>query len=94
MRDGFLDGIKSGRGEPGISTTVQIVREAIAIITRGKPFNVEAMEGLPIWRTNAERSAVPAVISIYGIDLKNGMAIMPSNRADAPADARERHGTA
>lgn len=62
-----------------IHSAVCTVRRAIGVITQGRPFNIEVMESLPIWRTDIERAAVTAAICVYGIDLKNGMAILQCN---------------
>ena len=53
----------------------------MAALTEGQPFDIATMESLPIWRTETQRSAVRAVIAMFGIDLKNGMAILENQEA-------------
>lgn len=60
---------------------VRCVRESMAALTHGQPFDIATMESLPIWKTEAQRSAVRAVIAVFGIDLKNGMAILENKEA-------------
>ena len=70
--------------EPDITDAlgfVRCIRESMAALTEGQPFDIATMESLPIWRTETQRSAVRAVIAMFGIDLKNGMAILENQEA-------------
>lgn len=70
--------------EPDIADPVgfvRCVRESMAALTRGQPFDIATMGSLPVWETEAQRSAVRAVIAVFGIDLKNGTAILENKEA-------------
>ena len=70
--------------EPDITDAVgfvRCIRESMAALTKGQPFDIATMESLPIWETETQRSAVRAVIAVFGIDLKNGMAILENKEA-------------
>lgn len=70
--------------EPDIADPVgfvRCIREYMAALTQGRPFDIAIMESLPVWETEAQRSAVRAVIAVFGVDLKNGMAILENQEA-------------